>query len=64
MEPNFNVIANDIQYIKRDVQDIKEQLKGGYVTKDEFEPIKRVVYGLVGTVLLSFMGAILALVVK
>lgn len=61
---NISVIANDINYIKRDVSEIKEKLQKNYVSREEFEPIKKVVYGLIGTVLLSFVGALLVYVTK
>ena len=43
-----------------------ERLKtvtGNYVTKSEFEPVQRIVYGLVGLVLVAVFGALVALVV-
>lgn len=58
------LLGSDISYIKRDVKDIKEKLSKDYITREEFEPVKRLVYGLVGTILLSTLGAILALVYK
>ena len=58
------VIQNDISYIKTDICEIKIKLDGHYVTKEEFEPIKRVVYGAVGASLISLVGAILALVYR
>ena len=36
----------------------------GFVTRDEFEPIKRLVYGAVALVLIGFMGGLVALVVR
>jgi hypothetical protein len=57
------VIANDIAYMKNDIHDIKANVQQGYVTKDEFEPIKKIVYGLVGLILVAVVGALLSLVV-
>jgi len=51
------VLSTDIKYIKDDIQSIKSQLNEVYVRKDEFEPIKRVVYGLVGIILATVVGA-------
>ena len=48
--------------INTSVTDIVEALKRGYVTVSEFDPVKKIVYGLVGAVLLGVMGAILGLV--
>ena len=65
----------EIKDIKKDVNDIKvelaklpdkllERLEEKYVSKDTFEPIRKLVYGLVGAILLGVVGAILALVFK
>ncbi len=35
-----------------------------YVTKNEFKPVKNIVYGGVGVVLLAVVGAVVALVVR
>lgn len=40
------------------------RLADNYVTKDEFTPVKQVVYSTVGFVLLSVAGAIVALIIK
>jgi phage/plasmid primase-like uncharacterized protein len=57
------LIGLDIGYIKRDVVEIKEKLEKNYVTKDEFAPIKSIVYGMVSVILLTVLGAIVALVI-
>ena len=59
---NIDVIANDISYIRDDLVEIKSTLKGSYVTKEEFEPIKKIVYGLVGLILIAVVGALMGLV--
>ena len=58
------VLANDVGYIKETVQDIKRLVEDKYVTKSEFEPIKRIVYGVVGLILVAVVGALLTLVVR
>lgn len=64
MADTLEGIAKDISYIQRDVKDIKDTLKADYITRDEFEPIKRVVYGMVATILFAFIGAVIALVIR
>ena len=57
----------DIKYIRRDLDEIKEKLEKNnenYITKEQFLPIQRIVYGLVGLVLTSVCGALIALVVR
>lgn len=39
-----------------------EEIKRDYVTKIEFDPIKSLVYGLVGIIITTVIGAILKLV--
>lgn len=61
---NLDVIQNDISYIKQDIKEIKDSVVTSYVTKDQFEPIKRVVYGLVGLILTSVVIAVVTLVLR
>lgn len=58
------VMANDIAYIKDEVKDIKQKLEGQYVTQDEFEPIKKIVYGLVTLILTAVVMGLIGLVLK
>lgn len=54
----------DIEYIKNSLLEIKVILKNDYVTKDQFNPVSRIAYGLVAIMCLSVVGAIMALVIK
>lgn len=63
-EQNYALIQNDLAYIKRDIAEIKQEVTNGYVTRTEFEPIKKLVYGLVGIILVSFAGAVVSLVIR
>lgn len=60
---NLDVMANDIKHISKDVSEIKSTLRGSYVSKDEFEPIKKIVYGLVTLILVAVVGGLLGLVI-
>lgn len=64
------LINNNIQYIQRDVADIKttmKELSGTYVTTKTFNDfllgdyanMKRIVYGAVGLILVGFFGAVI-----
>ena len=44
--------------------EIKATLEKHYVTQSDFIPIQKIVYGLVGLILTSFVIAIMALVLK
>lgn len=57
------VIQNDLSYIKEKMNAIDTKVSMGYVSKEEFEPIKKIVYGVVSLILVSVVGALVALVV-
>ena len=60
------IMANDIAYIKGDIAEIKiffKDMKLHFVSRDEFAPVRNVVYGMVGIILLAVVGALVALVV-
>ena len=55
------VMGADIAYIKQDLSEIKgciTGLSGKYITKPEFEPVKKLVYGLAALILIAVIGAI------
>jgi len=56
-------MAKDISYIRGEVTEIKQKLEDDYVTKAEFDPIKKIVYGVVGIILTGVIVALLGLVV-
>jgi len=64
MEQSLALIEQALDYIKKDIKDIKEELDGKYVTQDQFEPVRRIVYGGVAFILIAVVGAVIALVVK
>lgn len=61
---SIEVVANDIHYIRRDVEEIKSKLEKEYVTQDQFDPIKKIVYGLVSVILTTVVVGLLMIVVK
>jgi len=58
------LIAKDISYIKEEVTEIKAKMEKDYVTRHEFEPIQKIVYGLVALILVSVIGAVIAMVLR
>lgn len=64
IDTKLAVMANNIEYIKSDIIEIKNQLKADYVTREEFGPIKKIVYGLVSLILVAVVGAMITLILK
>lgn len=58
------VIQNDLGYLKEKINSIDDKVSSGYVSKEEFEPIKKIVYGVVSLILIAVVGALVALVVS
>lgn len=59
----FQLMEAEMQRIKADTKEIKDYQRGNLVTRQEFEPIQKLVYGLVGLLLLTIVGALLSLVI-
>jgi hemolysin activation/secretion protein len=51
-----------LQHLIEDVTEIKALIRSNYVTTEAFIPVRNLVYGLVGLIMASFVGALVALV--
>jgi|WetSurMetagenome_2_1015567.scaffolds.fasta_scaffold1292609_2 hypothetical protein len=58
------VLAADVKNIKETVIRVECLIRSDYVTRTEFEPIKRIVYGMVTLILGAVVVAIITLVVR
>lgn len=59
-------ISKDITFIRSTVERLEksiEDIKESYVTKEEFKPVKSIVYGASSFILLSVFTAIVAAVI-
>ena len=63
-ETSLALMAQKITFIDENVKDIKTKLEADYVTKDQFEPIKRIVWGLVGLILTAVVVSLMALIIN
>lgn len=59
LNANYQNMAKDISSITQDIKDIK----GEYVTRDEFNWVRIIVFGWVGMILVAFMIFIISLVI-
>jgi hypothetical protein len=63
----LGVIHADLKNMKEALIEIKQiiaSFKSEYITKEEFAPVKAIVYALVGLVMTGFVLALIALVIK
>ena len=59
----YRLVEDTRKELKNDISNLNDKVDSRFVTHDEFEPIKKVVYGLVGLILVSVVGALVALVI-
>lgn len=57
-------LETDIKYIRRDLDKIMDRLDNNFVKREEFVPVQRLVYGVVGLILTSVIVALIALVLR
>lgn len=51
---------DNFAFVKQtDFEDFKKEVRGEYVTKEAFDPIKRLAYGLVALILIAVVGAVI-----
>lgn len=64
----YNAVDSTRKEINQRIDHLESKIDSNYVTKAEFAaqvaPLKSLVYGLVGLILVAVVGAILSLVVK
>ena len=56
-------LSGKISTVIRDVDDLKKMIRSDFVTRAELDPIKRLVYGVVGLILTGVIGGLLGLVI-
>ena len=57
-------IGRSVKRIESSMEELRRELRDDYITRNEFQPVKTLVYGLVGLVLTAVVVALVALVVK
>ncbi len=63
-EIQLAVMASEITYIKEKLDSLGGKIDNNYVSKQEFDPVKKIVYGLVSLILIAVVGTMVALVVQ
>lgn len=58
------VMRNQLENLIKIVDKIDVRLESDYITRQEFDPIKKVVYGVVSLILVAVVGALVALVIR
>lgn len=68
-QPNTDILVElakqriILERMQKDLRDLKDESRDQYVTKIQFEPIQRLVYGMVGLILIAVITALMAIVI-
>ena len=57
------VLSTKLDYVISKVTDIETKQNNTFITRIEFDPINKIVYGVVALILTTVVGAVLALIV-
>ena len=57
-------ISKDVEQIKKDITEIKLLVTQNYVRREDFNPVQKIVYGIVTVILMGVIGALMALVIN
>lgn len=52
----------EVQTLNKTVDTMRSNLASNFVTRNEFNPVRNLVYGAVGVILFSVFGALIALI--
>ena len=63
IEGRLTAVEKDVEYLRDELKEMKDSMRDHHVRREEFEPIKKIVYGLVSVLLMGVVGALLALVI-
>lgn len=63
-ETQLAVMNQRLETIEATLSAIVDKLENHYVTQDQFKPVKNVVYGMTGLMLVAIVGALIKLVIK
>jgi tetrahydromethanopterin S-methyltransferase subunit B len=70
MKTQVALIKKDVEYLKKSmdrleevVNEVKKNTEEHFVTKSEFQPVRMIVYGLVGLILTAVAGSLIGLVI-
>jgi hypothetical protein len=58
------LFSQTMEYIQKDISEIKTKLDNKYVSKEEFATVKSIVYGLVSLILIAVVGAGISILFK
>lgn len=62
IDERTNTLNTKVNEIKGELHDLRTVIDAKYVTREEFLPVRNIIYGLVGMILMGVLGALTAAV--
>lgn len=63
LEANFTNMQKQLDNIESKIDKVITIMEEKYVTKEQFSTVKNIVYGMVATILLWVLGAVMSMVI-
>ena len=64
IDERTKAIRHELKQLREDMGEHEKTARETYVTRDEFKPIRNVIYGLIGLTLSSVASAVLLVVLR
>ena len=64
MDTKIEVALEQLTRVREDIKSLENKIDNNYVTRTEFEPVKKLVYGLVSLTLMTVVAALYAQIIK
>ena len=64
LDTKIEVALEQLTRVREDIKSLENKIDNNYVTRTEFEPVKKLVYGLVSLTLMTVVAALYAQIIK
>ena len=64
MQLDINTLKSDVSYIKDKLDEVSCKLESKYVSKDEFNVVRNLVFGTCSIILTAFIGGLVFIIFK
>jgi len=64
IDTKLALLQQGVGFIKEEVKSINNKLEKDHITRDQFEPVRNLVYGLVGLMLTAVIVGLMAVIIK
>ena len=59
-----NQVLIHIEYLRKEVAEMRKDLDDNFVSKDEFYPVRMIAFGMITLVMTGIIGAVITMMIK